>query len=86
MSIHGICFDNGMSGRCSLDCEAFRDGECDSASEFRDWLEGLDKQECSDIIKENELIELYPDVFDDLITETMDDRVNRIIKFITEEG
>ena len=27
MSIHGICFDNGMSGRCGIECEAIID--CD---------------------------------------------------------
>ena len=27
MSIHGICFDNGMSGKCGIECEILKD--CD---------------------------------------------------------
>ena len=29
MSIHGICYDNGMSGNCNTDCELFGDGKCE---------------------------------------------------------
>lgn len=28
VSIHGICFDNGMSGNCNHMCEQFLDGDC----------------------------------------------------------
>lgn len=28
MSIHGICFDEGQSGNCGLECRGFLDGEC----------------------------------------------------------
>jgi len=33
---HGICFDNGMSGNCGLECEAFTNGDCDVAEELLD--------------------------------------------------
>jgi hypothetical protein len=29
MSIHGLCFDNGQSGRCNEECEVFLEGDCD---------------------------------------------------------
>lgn len=32
MSIHGICFDNGMAGRCNGDCESFLKGDCDEGN------------------------------------------------------
>ena len=34
MSIHGVCFDNGMSGKCNTDCEQYLEGNCDAADEF----------------------------------------------------
>ena len=36
MSIHGICFDEGMSGRCGLDCRGFNDNECPDPEEILD--------------------------------------------------
>ena len=33
MSIHGICYDNGQSGNCNVECELFRSGECQAADE-----------------------------------------------------
>ena len=30
MSVHGLCHDNGMSGRCNCDCELFQDGHCEA--------------------------------------------------------
>lgn len=34
MSIHGVCFDEGQSGRCGLECRGFLGGECDIADEI----------------------------------------------------
>lgn len=28
MSTHGICFDNGNSGKCGVECEQFIEGGC----------------------------------------------------------
>lgn len=33
-SIHGICFDNGMSGNCNFECEDFINNECDVKDEM----------------------------------------------------
>jgi len=33
MSIHGICFDNGQSGKCDSDCEIFQHGDCEVADD-----------------------------------------------------
>jgi len=33
MSKYGVCFDNGMSGKCDVECDDFLDGKCDEASE-----------------------------------------------------
>ena len=50
MSVHGICFDNGQSGRCDYQCEQFRGGDCeepDSAikSLFNFYMEDSRKRE-----------------------------------------
>ena len=34
MSIHGICFDESMAGRCGLECEGFLTGECGIPAEI----------------------------------------------------
>jgi len=34
VSIHGICFDEGQSGNCGIECRGFLNGECDVASEL----------------------------------------------------
>lgn len=34
MSVHGICFDEGQSGNCGLECRGFLDGECDIPQEI----------------------------------------------------
>jgi hypothetical protein len=50
MSIHGICFDNGMSGRCDIwECDKFNEGRCDRALEiFNLSLENCDEcDECN---------------------------------------
>jgi len=42
MSKHGICYDNGQSGNCNIDCEEFLDGKCEAAEEVlenTDWSE-----------------------------------------------
>ena len=36
-SIHGLCFDEGQSGRCGIECEAFINGECDIPDEMADY-------------------------------------------------
>ena len=28
MSIHGVCFDEGQSGNCGLECKGLADNEC----------------------------------------------------------
>ena len=34
MSVHGLCHDNGMSGRCGPECELFIMGKCDIGAEI----------------------------------------------------
>lgn len=34
MSVHGLCFDNGQSGRCNSDCELFLIGKCEAGDEI----------------------------------------------------
>lgn len=34
MSTHGICFDNGMAGRCDYNCELFTTGQCEAGAEI----------------------------------------------------
>ena len=34
MSIHGICFDNGMGGNCNEDCELYGCSDCGLADEI----------------------------------------------------
>jgi len=34
MSVHGLCFDNGQSGRCNQDCELFCVGKCEVGDEI----------------------------------------------------
>jgi len=34
MSIHGICYDEGQSGNCGIECEGFQDGKCDIPDEI----------------------------------------------------
>lgn len=36
MSVHGICFDNGMSGNCNEECENFLLGSCSEGSNMID--------------------------------------------------
>lgn len=33
-SIHGICFDEGMSGNCGLECNGFIYGDCEIPEEI----------------------------------------------------
>lgn len=50
MSIHGICFDEGMSGNCGLECRGFLDMECDIVDEV---VEG-----CADSMTQDDWIDL----------------------------
>lgn len=34
MSVHGVCFDEGMNGNCGLECRGFVEGECNIAMEI----------------------------------------------------
>lgn len=34
MSIHGLCFDEGQSGRCGWECRALLNGECSIPEEL----------------------------------------------------
>lgn len=53
MTIHGVCFDNGMAGKCGHECSEYLDGKCKSSYEV---LKTLDtKEEIEDHI------EMYPD-------------------------
>lgn len=36
MSIHGICFDEGQSGNCGIECRGFLNRECSIADEIVD--------------------------------------------------
>ena len=56
VSIHGICFDNGMSGNCNHFCEQFLDGDCD----------------VGDTIVENMLNESSPEVIEESIAEIVE--------------
>ena len=40
-SIHGLCFDNGMAGKCDCDCQVFLDGDCDAGG---DVIEGCQSE------------------------------------------
>ncbi len=33
MSVYGICFDNGMSGKCNIECEEYLNGNCENKEE-----------------------------------------------------
>lgn len=57
MSIHGICFDNGNSGRCGIECELFMDGECEEVNEEH-LLDALDSDEITEDDK-LQLIDFY---------------------------
>jgi hypothetical protein len=64
MSIHGICFDNGQSGDCDMDCEIFLYGKCENPEEFNNWLEPMLPYERYKTIARYNLLKLYPGVFD----------------------
>lgn len=34
MSEHSVCFKNGMSGNCNMDCSQFEDGDCENSVEI----------------------------------------------------
>lgn len=34
MSVHGVCFDNGMAGKCGYACQQFIDGDCGIGDEI----------------------------------------------------
>lgn len=46
MSVHGICYDNGMSGKCNILCEQFQAGECECAEDVL--LAAIDSEEFDD--------------------------------------
>jgi len=50
MSVHGVCFDEGQSGNCGLECRGFIGGECPIPDEIAD-------------IFRNELLAEYGDKF-----------------------
>ena len=52
MSRHGVCFDNGISGRCGPECELFELGQCDIGDEICEELfYELQPEEIKDEIK-----------------------------------
>lgn len=58
MSIHGICFDNGQSGRCGLECELFLIGDCEGDVSEEYLLQLLDSDDLSEEKKLN-MIDYY---------------------------
>jgi len=42
MSMHGVCFNNGMSGNCNIECSDYLKGECGASSEMIPSLFGDD--------------------------------------------
>jgi len=36
MSRHGLCYDEGQSGRCGRECQAFQDGDCEIEDEIKE--------------------------------------------------
>lgn len=34
MSVHGVCFDEGLSGNCGLECRGFIDNDCSIPDEI----------------------------------------------------
>ena len=59
MSIHGICFDNGMSGRCGIECEVLAD--CDERLNIIDdaILNGMSADELIDLEVFIDDVEIY---------------------------
>ena len=51
MSIHGICFDEGQSGRCGLEGRGFESGQCDIPDEII--------EQCTDDIREELLLHKF---------------------------
>ena len=50
VSIHGICFDEGQSGNCGMECKGFMNGKCDMAEEIiENCREELMKEEYGDL-------------------------------------
>ncbi len=57
-SIHGVCFDNGMSGNCNEECSQFQSGGCEVGEEIlAQWFE-----EMAEEVREEMLKEYYVDV------------------------
>ena len=59
MSIHGICFDNGMSGRCGIECEILKD--CDEKLNIIDdaIVNGITADELLDLDLFDNDLEMY---------------------------
>jgi len=58
MSVHGVCFDNGMSGKCDVECEQFTDGDCPEPDEvINGWMEYITAEE-----QDQYLLVLYNEV------------------------
>lgn len=60
MSRHGLCFDNGQSGRCNEECEIFQHGDCESGHSvveyaLQHWTEEEIKEELESRIEEVKL-------------------------------
>lgn len=50
MSIHGVCHDNGTSGRCNIwDCGKFSDGHCGQPEEIISYEENITQLEMEEI-------------------------------------
>jgi len=53
MSIHGECFDTGMSGKCGYECEVFQEGKCEEVGDLLDNIvhSGYSIQEQVELLK-----------------------------------
>ena len=60
MNEYSICFKNGMSGNCDIDCEQFISSNCDSAYDVVHKYDNSLSDEDIDLIND-----LYPGVLND---------------------
>lgn len=75
-SVHGVCFDNGMSGNCNITCSQFRDGGCDISNEV---IEVYTKDELLVDCDDNpvDYIEIHENYDMPLETYTLDDSLEK---------
>lgn len=66
MSVHGTCFDNGMSGNCNETCQDFLDGLCNEGANIIDELSDIKinylYEDQEEMFKAICMILLYPDL------------------------